>query len=145
MSNDHWLARIELAEARANAAEGERDRALAGERLASRVVARHLPDAVESAERDAALLAAEERVRQLSEVVDRLVAPNEWRFADGSEVGIPEGTFVVSGISAAESIDEAMPWNAVSDDDDDTYECSIMCAIAESAPDGLGAALDGEG
>ena len=26
MSNDHWLARIELAEARANAAEAERDR-----------------------------------------------------------------------------------------------------------------------
>ena len=75
-----------------------------------------------------ALVRAEHARMRAEEQIDRLVAPNTWRWADGSEVGIPEGAFIVSGISAAESIDEAMPWNAVSDDDD-----------------GLGAALDGEG
>jgi hypothetical protein len=43
----------------------------------------------------------EAQIARLNEVVDSLVVPNTWRLADGSEVGIPEGTFVVSGIAAA--------------------------------------------
>jgi hypothetical protein len=40
-------------------------------------------------------------VERYEAALNKLMAPDTWRIADGSEVGIPEGTFIRCGISAA--------------------------------------------